>query len=143
MKIMTCFIDASAWIAIIDKRNGNHQQARQYFEQLLENNIKIVTNNTAIDEAVNQLKKHVGSEDAKIFSKVIDESILTVKLRMDWISRRIRKNGIIQYIKSTDPDLELRHFFIYETIKRKKVDIIFSFDNKLKSFGFPLMPQDI
>ncbi len=35
MKIMTCFIDSSAWIAVIDGQDPNHQKAKQFFEYLL------------------------------------------------------------------------------------------------------------
>jgi predicted nucleic acid-binding protein len=141
MKIMTCFIDGSAWIAITDQSNVNHESAKEYFKSLLENNTKLVTNNLAIDEAIIWFKKNMSADVAKNFLNTLDESILTVNLRMDWISRRVRRAGLNNYFKSKDSDLSLKHFLIYESIKRKRVDILFSFDHKYKAFGIPLMPQ--
>jgi uncharacterized protein len=143
MKIMTCFIDGNAWIAITDKKNEYHEQSIAYFKTLLGNNTKLVTNNIAMDEALVWLKSNMGAEAAKAFLNTIDESILTVNLRMDWISRRVRRAGLNNFLKSKDSDLKLKHFLIHETIKRKRVDIIFTFDQKFKVFGIPLTPQSL
>ena len=143
MKIMTCFIDGSAWIAITDQSNDNHENAKEYFKSLLENNTKLVTNNIAIDEAITWLRENMSAQAARKFLDTLDESILTVNLRMDWIVRRVRRAGLNNYLKSKDADLSLKHFLIHESIKRKRVDILFSFDHKYRVFGIPLMPQPV
>lgn len=143
MKIMTCFIDGSAWIAITDQSNKDHEKAKEYFKSLLENDTKLVTNNIAIDEGITWLKDNMSAEAARKFLNTLDESILTVNLRMDWISRRVRRAGLNNYLKSKHLDLNLKHFLIHESIKRKRVDILFSFDHKFKVFGIPLMPQSV
>lgn len=143
MKIMTCFIDTSAWMAIIDKNHEHHNQAQQYFEELLDKNAKIVSNNQIIDETVNNIRNAFNAKKAREYLNIIDESIMTINLRMDWISRRVRRNALNQLLKTGESNLELKHFFIQETIKRKKVDVIFSFDARLKYFGLPLMPPEI
>lgn len=140
MKIMTCLIDSSAWLAIANRDDPNHHRARDYFKELLEKNAKIVTNNAIIDETLQKIKAQLGNDLAKKFMNIIDESVITVNLRVDWISRRTRKSAINQYLRSSDNSLELKYFFIHETLKRKKVDIIFGFDEKLNGFGLPLMP---
>jgi predicted nucleic acid-binding protein len=112
-----------------------------YFEKLLEDDTKLVTNNVAIDETVSYLRNEFGVEKARKFINIIDESTLTINLRMDWISRRVRKNAINNYLKSKVNELQLRHFLINETLKRKSVDVVFSFDQGFKYFNLPLMPQ--
>lgn len=141
MKIMTCFIDGSAWIAITDQTNDNHEQSKEYFKSLLENDAKIVTSNLAIDDALQWLKKNKSAKVAKEFLNTIDESIITVNLRMDWISRRVRRAALNNFLKSKDTNLDLKHFLINESIKRKRVDILFTFDQNFRVFGVPLMPQ--
>ncbi len=143
MKIMSVFVDTSAWIAIIDENNKYHTQAVNYFTSLLGNKITIVTNNVIIDETIDYLKKEFGIETARKFNEIVNESIINVKLRMDWISRRERKMALNSFLKNKSNDLELRYFYISGTIKRKKVDIIFTLDSKLKSLELPLMPQNI
>ena len=142
MKIMTCFVDSSAWVALVDSTNPKHAAAKAYFENLLDNNAKIITNNTVLDEAVMELSLSINKKTAQKFMQIIDESIITIHLRMDWISRRVRKQVLNQFLKSESTDLELRHFYILETLRRKNADIIFTFDQRLKETGFPLMPQE-
>lgn len=141
MKIMTCFIDTSAWLAIVDAQHEHHPQAVDYFRELLENNAKIVSNNIAIDKALIQINHRLGLKAARDFWKIIDESILTINLRMDWISRRVRRNAIAHYLKKTSEEMQLEHYFLLETVKRKKVDILFTFDDNLRHLGLPVMPQ--
>ncbi len=141
MKIMTTFIDTSAWVAIIDVNDPHHQKAVEFFEYLLERDAKLVTNNIVIDETLTRLKQIENVDLAARFMKIIDEALLTINLRMDWISRRVRRNAINNFLRSNNPSLFLRHFFIKETLKRKKVDLIFSFDPSLTEFNLPLMPQ--
>jgi predicted nucleic acid-binding protein len=138
---MTCFLDTSAWISITQKDQPYHGPAREYFEQLLEENAKLITNNVVIDHTLCHLKSQKGSALARQFLTIIEESVLTINLRTDWISRRVRRTAMNQYLKSSDERLTLTHFYINETLKRKRVDIIFSFDEALRKFGLPLMPQ--
>ncbi len=141
MKIMTCFIDASAWLAIVDAQDANHLKAKDFFEYLLERDAKLVTNNYVIDRTLDELKHRFDIELATKFMKIIEESIITINLRVDWISKRIRRSALNNFLRSTNEDLTLYYFYLQETIKRKKVDIIFSFDQRLGEFGLPIMPQ--
>ncbi len=143
MKIMSVFVDTSAWVAIIDENNKYHRESVNYFTYLLGNKITIVTNNVIIDETINYIKKEFGIETAKKFNEIINESIINVKLRMDWISRRERKLALNSFLKDKTSALELRYFYISGTLKRKKIDIIFTLDSKLKDFELPVMPQNI
>lgn len=142
MKIMTCFIDTSAWIAIVCDTDVNHRHAEAYLKQILQKNVKIVTNNIILDETLEYLKSNSGREMAVKFSNIIDESILTINLRMDWVSRRNRKNAMTGYLKSSAKEMTLRHFYISESIKKKKADIIFSFDPVWKSYSIPMAPGE-
>jgi predicted nucleic acid-binding protein len=139
MKINICFIDASAWIAISDVSDPHHAEAQDYFKKLLESNVRLVTNNPVIDEALEAIKSRLGSKEAQRFLTIIDESILTINLRMDWISRRLRKNALNQLLRSKNPELQVRHMMINETIKRKKVDNIFTFDPIISQLGTPVV----
>ena len=142
MKVQTFFIDSSAWIAMIDKNNPKYAAAQKYFNYLLEINAKLITNNVEIDDTIVQLKKRNGTKSASRFLSIIDEAVLTIHLKVDWISRRVRRSALNQYLNCKEPNIGLRQFFIYETVLRKHVEIIFSFDSDLKYFNIPIMPQE-
>lgn len=142
-KNSTVFIDASAWIAVIDEQNPNHIQAREYYKKLIEQSARLVTNNIVVDECLSVLKEKFGNEFAQQFLETIDESVLSVTLRVVWISRRIRRNVINNFLKTSSSKHSMRQYYVYESIKRKKVDIVFSYDENLKAFDFPVMPQNV
>ena len=136
------FIDSTAWLAILDENNINFKMAREFYEKLLDQNARLITNNIVIDETLTALKTNFGHEFAQKFLEIIDESVLSINLKVDWISRRIRRNAINNFLKSSSKHLQLRHHYINESLKRKKIDIVFSYDQNLKSFDFPVMPQN-
>jgi predicted nucleic acid-binding protein len=101
-----------------------------------------VTSNVVIDETLTALKINFGNEFAQKFFEIIDESVLSINLKVDWISRRIRRNALNNFLKTGASQLQLRHYYINESLKRKKIDIVFSYDQDLKAFDFPVMPQN-
>ena len=135
------FVDTSAWIAVLDEKNANYTSARKYFEKLLELNTRLVTNSIVIDDTLLFLKQNYGNDFAQKFLDIIDESSMSINLKVDWISRRVRRNTLNSFLKSSNSNLEVKHFYIHESLKRKKVDIVFSYDRSLKYFDFPVMPQ--
>lgn len=135
------FIDSSAWLAILDENNPHYTSARAFFKSLLEQNARLVCNSYIMDETIAQIKREVGNPLATEFLLVIEESVLTINLKIDWLSRRVRRVVLDNYIKNEQENLELRHFYIYETLKRKRIDYVFSFDKELTYFNFPVMPQ--
>jgi len=136
------FIDATAWLAILDENNIHYKMARDFYEKLLDQNARLVTNNIVIDETLTTLKTNFGNEFAQKLLEIIDESVLSINLKVDWISRRIRRNALNNFLKTGTSQLQLRHYYINESLKRKKIDIVFSYDQDLKAFDFPVMPQN-
>lgn len=136
------FVDTTVWLAILDENNEYYKSARDFFERLLDQNSKLVTSNVVIDETLSTLKTQFGSDFAQKFLEIIDESVLSINLKVDWISRRIRRSALNNFMKSSASQLQLRHYYVNESLKRKKVDIVFSYDPNLKYFDFPVMPQN-
>ena len=134
------FIDTSAWLAIVDKQDKNYSNATEYFKKIIKKNARLVTSTLVVDEVLYLLKNNINPDFAKHFLGIIDESVLTVNLRLDWTSRRSRRIVINNFLKSTNPNLSIRYFYMLEAIKKKKADVIFTFDPNLKELGYPLMP---
>lgn len=139
--MLKVFIDSTAWISVIGTKEANHELAIDYFQQLLESRAQLYTNIFEIDEAINELRKKYTPTLASEFSKTIEDSVLSSNLTMTWIGRRFRKSSLRQFFSFKEMDLKISHIYIYEDIWKRKINVIFSFDESLKSFGIPLMPQ--
>jgi len=135
------FIDASGWSAILDRNNNTHLIAREYFQQLLDKNARIYSNILEINLAIEIIKKNCGLTMATDFSKLVEEAIISAKMHISWHSRRLRRAALRQYFTIKDQEIEIKHCYIFEEVRKKKINFIFSFDHALTKFGIPLMPQ--
>jgi len=136
------FIDTSAWCSIVDGNDPRHNEAVAYFSLLLNSGARLVTSSLVIDDVASEMKSRLSTDAVRRFLGIIDESVFTVNLRVDWASRRIRRSVLDHFLKSDESGLSLRHFYIAESLKRKRADILFSFDSGLKKFDIPVMPQN-
>jgi predicted nucleic acid-binding protein len=138
--MMRVFIDSSAWFALLHSHNSNHDAAKDYFHNLLESRARLYSTITEINQAIFLIKKECGLATALEFTKVIDESVLTTNIHISWLTRRLRRNSLKHFFSFKESEIELRHCIIFEEIRKKKINIIFSFDANIKIFGVPLMP---
>jgi predicted nucleic acid-binding protein len=135
------FIDSTGWYALVQREHEHHEAAKEYFQQILDSRTKLYTNNTEITSAISKIKRNCGLSVATDFSKLIDQSILSTNLNVSWLTRRHHRASLKQFFSIKDTTIEIRHCIIFEEVKKKKINFIFSFDDILKSFGIPLMPQ--
>ncbi|HED10336.1 MAG TPA: PIN domain-containing protein [Caldithrix abyssi] len=142
-KSSNVFIDTSAWLAILDPADDHHEKARDYYAGLLERSARLFTNNVVLDETLDRIKQNLGEKVAMEYLSILDEGVLSVSIRLDWISRRVRRTAIENMISNKKTELTLKHFYILETLRRRRIDIVFSFDQALKNFDYPIMPQGI
>ncbi len=135
------FVDATGWYALVDPEHQHHDAAKEYYQQLLDTGTKLYTNINEITRAITKIKTQCGLSIATEFSKIIDQSSLTSNLNVSWVNRRAYRAALRQFFSIKQADIEIRHCFIFEDVRKKKINLIFSFDASLKYFGIPLMPQ--
>ena len=112
-----------------------------HLQNLLDSRAKLYTNILEINNVITLIKKNLGLDIALEFSKLIEESVLSANLHISWLSRRLRRNSLKQFFSIKEKEIEMRHCIIFEEVRKKRINFIFSFDQILKSFGIPLMPQ--
>ena len=139
--MMKVFIDASGWYTVINSDQEKHEIAKDYFQQLLDTRVKLYSNILEINQVISDLKKNCNLNLAVEFSKLIDEAILSTNLHVTWLTRRLRRNSLRHFFTFKDTEIDIRHCIIFEEVKKKRINFIFSFNNTLKKFGIPLMPQ--
>jgi hypothetical protein len=75
------------------------------------------------------------------FSRTIDQAVLSSDLNVSWMTRRMQRAALRQFFSIKEIHIEIRHCMIFEEVRKKKINLIFSFDMTLQTFGIPLMPQ--
>ncbi|HIC94266.1 MAG TPA: PIN domain-containing protein [Anaerolineae bacterium] len=70
------FVDASAWISIMYRRDKHHQEAKAIYQRLLDSDALLVVTNWAAYEALSFLKSRVGYEVALSLHEVLTDKEL-------------------------------------------------------------------
>jgi predicted nucleic acid-binding protein len=135
------FIDSTGWHALVNKEHQYHQRAKEYFQSLLDKNARLYTNILELNTAITEIKKEVDLAAAIDFNKIIDESSVSSNLNISWYTRRMRRAALKHFFSIKESGIEIKHCAIFEDVRKKKINFIFSFDDQLKKFGIPLMPQ--
>ncbi len=135
------FIDATGWHALVNRDHQFHQYAREYYQSLLDSNAKLYTNILEINTSISDIKRNCDLATSIDFSKIIDDALVSSNLHISWYTRRMRRATLKHFFSIKDPDINVLHCAIFEDVRKKKINFIFSFDDHLKQFGIPLMPQ--
>jgi predicted nucleic acid-binding protein len=138
---MKVFIDHTGWYMLINSSADKHATAREYFQYLLDNRAQVFTNILEVNTAIDLIKRDCGLPLATEFSRTLDEASMLTHLHISWFTRRVRRNALKVFLSLKEPEVTLNHCLISEEVRKKKLNIIFSFDTRLKPFGIPLMPQ--
>jgi len=134
------FIDASAWVAITNRKDRNHRLAVLIFRRLLGSSTRLVATNWTIYEALTIVKSRLGINQAEwLWDRLsarsvvdvirIDESIERAGLELFW-KYRDKAWGVVDCSSLVVMDaLGCRHGFAYDK----------HFVEASRQFGFTLV----
>lgn len=85
------FVDASAWVAVTNRKDRNHQEAIRIFRQLLESSTLLITTTWTTYEALTIVKSHLGySQAERLWDRI--KSRLVVDLI--WVDEQIERDAL-------------------------------------------------
>jgi len=129
------FVDTSAFLAILTPADLNHSRAMQCWQDLLEEDQVLLTNNYVLVESIVIIQKRLG------LSKVHDfQDKMLPFLAIEWIDEK-QHNAALQRIFSTNRrQLSLVDCSGFETMRHLKIDKAFTFDSHFPEQGFDVIP---
>ncbi len=78
------FVDESAFVALNSPISPDHDAAIEYVKSLLDDTVRVVTNDVAVALAANELKQKGGPEQAHRFLEILDDGgIVRLPLKED------------------------------------------------------------
>ena len=119
------FVDASAWVAIANRRDRNYQDAVQIFRRLLESSTPLVTTTWTTYEALSIVKSRLGfSQAERLWERINSRSVVDLT-RIDEQSERgaleifwrykDKKWGVVDCVSLVVmQSLDCRHAFVYD-----------------------------
>ena len=133
------FVDTSAFLAIINKKDNNHVAAIQFLEEIKNGKIrikKIITSDYIIDETLTRIRYSVGHKEAVEWGNDILASKVIEKIGID---KELFGSAWELFRTYEDMKLSFTDRTSFALMKKKGIEKAFSFDEDFKRPGFVLL----
>jgi predicted nucleic acid-binding protein len=132
---MSVFVDTSAFFAVLDADDENHDAAKQVWEDLLAQEAVLICSNYVLVETLALVQRRLGIPAARTFQ----EDIVPV-LKVEWVDETIHQVGIASVLAAARKELSLVDCVSFEIMRRLGIKAAFVFDDHFDEQGFECLP---
>ena len=134
------FIDTSAWDAIEDSGDVNHEAA-MIFKDEIANRYELITSNYILDETYTLLLRNIGYARTVAFHRQLEMLKKAGVLQVIQLSENIIENAWIIFEKyNQDKCWSFTDCASYAAMKELDIDEVFSFDRHFEQMGLIRKP---
>ena len=130
------FVDTSAYFALTDKRDENHEAAVHFIHQLIRERAELVTTNYIVAETHTLLLNRIGYATAL---QVI-EALYKSQTRIYRVKEAQERKALEIIRAYTDKEFSLVDTISFATMERFHLTQAFAFDHQFAQYGFSLLP---
>jgi len=130
---MVYFVDTSAFVAYVDKRDINHREAKEIARKLSEEGDELVSTDYILLETYTVLASRVNKRAAIRFGEEIRKDRTVRVIQVD---TELQEEGWKIFKKYIDKEFSFVDCTSFALMKREKIDTAFTFDKDFKQFGF-------
>jgi len=131
------FVDAGAWIAVINQRDEYHAEAVAFYERLLREKRPLVTTNLVVAEAYAMIRRYSGYQPAIGFLNSIRQSSRLTKIYSDAALEAEGEKTLRRY---ADQDFSLADAVSFVVMRQRGITEVFAFDSHFAAAGFVVVP---
>ena len=132
---MSVFVDTSAFFAVLDADDENHDAAKQVWEDLLAQEAVLICSNYVLVETLALVQRRLGIPAIRTFQ----EDIVPV-LKVEWVDETIHQVGIASVLAAARKELSLVDCVSFEIMRRLGIKVAFVFDHHFEEQGFECLP---
>ena len=139
---MKLFIDTSAFVARLDKKDACHDAAIEVFTAIARGIYKynkLYTSNYVLDESVTHILYRRKRHDHAI--QMLDLIVNSRYITMLWATDDVQNRAILLFRKYTDQILSMTDCTSAVLMNEYGMDTIFTFDGDFKAIGFKTIPE--
>ena len=129
------YVDTSAFLALVNLDDPNHDQAMQTWKHLIETEQKLVCNNYVLVESIALIQRRVGLGAVSI----LHNDILPF-IEVDWLDEKLHNAIVKAVLKTNRRQLSLVDTSSFDTMQRYEVKTAFAFDSHFSERGFEVIP---
>ena len=128
---MRIFIDTSAFFALLDRDDVNHQKAKKRWGDVLSYENTLVTSNYVLVECFALMQSRLGLEAVRGFQ----EDILPL-INIEWVNAETHKSGVSALLAASRRKLSLVDCVSFEIMRTLGIKNFFAFDPHFAEQGF-------
>lgn len=128
---MTCFVDTSALLAVLDQDDSNHVPAARVWEELLIPSVVMVTTNYVLVEALALIQSRLGIKAVRTFQHGIKPVLKT-----HWVEAGLHETALAGLLSQSRRRLSLVDCVSFEFMRRSGIMHYFAFDRHFDEQGF-------
>jgi hypothetical protein len=137
---MKIFIDTSAWDAIEDSNDSNHEIAMIFKDDLQDNSL-LITTDYVLNETYTLLLLNIGYEHTIVFQQHIRNLVQAGILRVIHVSSTIYEEAWDVFTKfNVDKKWSFTDCVSYSVMKQLDIETVFAFDHHFEQMGFNRKP---
>ena len=131
------FVDAVAWVAIVNRGDTRHEAAVACHHRLLSERRLFVTTNLVIAEAHTLILRYGGYRAAMSFLASVRPTLRLVKVYADEALEADAGSLLARY---TDQDFSLADAVSFAVMRQRGIEEAFTFDSHFSTAGFVILP---
>jgi len=134
------FVDTSAWSAIADAGDTNHEIALLHKDEIAERCLLVVTN-YILDELYTLMLMNQGYQDTVSFKGQLDTMIQTGVLHVVWVTEDVATEAWKVFEKyNVDKEWSFTDCVSNVVMKQREITEAFTFDHHFEQMGFVKQP---
>lgn len=132
---MICFVDTSAFLAVLNASDVNHDKARAVWSDLMGQRTTLVTSSYVVLETLAVLQDREGLGAVQLFHA----DVLPV-LTVEWVSRETHERGMAGVLASGRRDLSVVDSVSFCVMRQRGIRTAFTLDKHFREQGFEVAP---
>lgn len=132
---MRVFVDTSAFLAVLNADDRNHDRAKQVWTDLITQDALLICTNYVLVETFALVQHRLGMQAVRVFQ----EDILPV-VNIEWVNGARHGAGVSAILTAGRRQLSLVDCVSFETMRQLGIDTAFVFDHHFEEQGFKIIP---
>lgn len=132
---MVIFVDTSALLALVNIHDEFHNQAKDQWKALLEDNETLFSNNYVILESISLIQRRFGMD----WIHTLHVEILDF-IEVTWVDKNQHEGALTAFLGANRRQLSLVDCSCFETMRRLGIEKVFTFDEHFRDQGFKVIP---
>ena len=134
------FVDTSAWITVMDRRENNHARANAYYHELVATRARMFTSNYVLAETFTRIRYDRGLREMLFFRATIERAEKFGQLEILWINRAHETAAWHILEKYDDQNFSFVDATSFALMREQTIARAFAFDDNFSIMGFDVNP---